>query len=160
LTNFDLVRVLAFLEEDVDQVLVFVLFWEDDFRLLVRRLGWSLHIKYIEIKIHLDKQTKKENLSYSNEDNVHMLVSSWNSDNSVLNFSWLIRGAVDVHVTVNLWGVCWGSIFLLLLGGGPISSASSLGTSHQGENSNLNYNLIFNLFSKKSLKTYQESVHV
>jgi len=74
-SNGNLVVVASLLEENVDEVLLFVLFWKDNFSLGRRVLGWSLH-----------------------EDDVNVLVSSWNSDDFVLSGGWLIWSRVDVDL--------------------------------------------------------------
>jgi hypothetical protein len=83
---------LSLLEEDVDEVLVLVLFGEDDLRVVGGGGGWSL-----------------------DQDDVGVAVSAWDPDNSGLPVLWLIGSGEDVHVLVVLWGV-WSSS--VLLGGG------------------------------------------
>jgi len=86
--DLDVGGVVSLLEENIDQVLVLILFWEDDFGLLGRRGRWSL-----------------------DEDDVDVLVSSGNLDGTGLSVFWLIGGGVDVNVTEDLWGVGWGAVF-------------------------------------------------
>jgi len=77
LRDLDVSRVLALLQEDVNEVFVLILFREDDFGLVGGGLGWGL-----------------------DEDDVHVLVSSRNSDDTGIALLGLVRGAVDVDILV------------------------------------------------------------
>jgi hypothetical protein len=66
---------LALLQEDVHQVLVLVLLRKNDFSLRGGVLRGRLH-----------------------EDDVDVLVSTWNADHLVLPGGWLIRSRVHVHL--------------------------------------------------------------
>jgi len=110
---------LSFLEEDVDQVLVLVLFWENDLGLVGGGGGGGL-----------------------DEDDVHVLVSSWDTNGAGLVVWGLIGGRVDVHMLEGLWGVGWLAVL------GVLSSH----TSHQGKESqkSLHFDVI--------LKTLEETL--
>jgi hypothetical protein len=79
-SNLEVGGSIEFSVQDVNESLLLVLFWENDFSLLAGRAGWGLY-----------------------EDDVDVFVlTSWNSDNSGLFISRLIWSNMNVDVSEGL----------------------------------------------------------